>query len=146
MFSGYLYLRQPSWSVEVIKMGSTEDIIKRDGIYRTGELIRGNYISAYECNNHLDTERKLQQHLKKYNIRKGAGIEFYNIVIIELVESGLKTLGIEYKKLTNTEINEIERKCVLDSLKDAGEELPETKVFEYIGKYQPRDYQIKIVK
>ena len=145
MFSGYIYLRQPGWSVKIIKMGSTDNVRKRDSTYRTGELKRGQYISIYNCNNHPDVEKKLHRQLKIYNIREDGGKEYYNPEIKNLLESELKNLCIEYKKLTENEIIEIEQLCKLDSLNESVEEPIETKLSISNETFQPRDYQIEII-
>jgi superfamily II DNA or RNA helicase len=111
--SGYIYVRNhSSYDTEnVYKMGKTNNIPERDSLYATGEIKRGWFEVVFAVPNEKMgiVERLLQYEFRDFNIKYDAGIEFYDRKIITLIEPYLITLGIEYKKLSKQEINDLVR-------------------------------------
>jgi len=110
---GYIYLRHhESYDVDnVYKMGKTNNIPERDGVYITSELKRGNFIDVYEVPiEELDNiDQLLKNEFHKLNVYKGGGTEFYKTKIQSLIEPFINKLGIEYRKLSNQEISDLVR-------------------------------------
>ncbi len=117
---GYIYLRfHNSYLLyNAYKMGKTTNIPDRDNQYSTGEIKRGYFILVFEVPyKQLDIiERLLQNYFKDLNIRFDAGIEFYNIKIIDLIEPYLTKLNIKFRKLSIDEINKLIRRDRLKKL------------------------------
>jgi len=92
-------------------MGKTNNIPERDSLYATGEIKRGWFEVVFAVPNEKMgiVERLLQYEFRDFNIKYDAGIEFYDRKIITLIEPYLITLGIEYKKLSKQEINDLVR-------------------------------------
>ena len=104
---GYIYIRfHPSYE-NACKLGKARNIIERDSQYATGELRRGKFEAVFEIplNDMGDLEILLQREFVDLNIKYDGGIEFYNKQIITLIEPYLIKLGVQYKKLSDSDIN-----------------------------------------
>lgn len=117
--SGYFYIRiHESYTfngISCVKTGICSNFIERDSTYATGEITRGRYVMIYEIQkDDMSVIEKLShKDFEEYNVRHNAGTEFYNIKIIDLIESFFYKLGIlDYKsrKLSNSEIENLKRK------------------------------------
>lgn len=81
---GFIYLRDNNWWLRenVIKMGITTFAKDRNNTYITSEIERGEYICLIEIS--LDKMKLLDKYLKSYfksyNIYKGGGTEFYDVI------------------------------------------------------------------
>lgn len=111
----FIYLRQHEHykQYKVIKLGRTSDIVNRNSTYLTGEYIPGKFILVLQIlnNTSLYVEKQLFKkfkHLKQY--KEGGGIEFFNEKIEYELEPYLKENNILYHKLSEEEINDLERK------------------------------------
>lgn len=110
---GFIYIRtHPNYDAEnACKLGKTNNIPERDTQYATGEIKRGCFNTVFEVpiEKMSIIERLLQYKFRELNIRYNGGTEFYNKQIIILVEPYLQQLGVEYKKLTPHEIDNLTR-------------------------------------
>jgi superfamily II DNA or RNA helicase len=113
LINGYIYIRNHiSYDTyNACKMGKAINIPERDSVYATGEIERGYFEDVYEIPiKKMDiVERLLQYEYHSLNIKYNGGTEFYNKNIIELIEPYLINLGIEYKRLTKQEMNDLVR-------------------------------------
>ena len=114
---GYFYIRTNSyWNSEsenYYKTGITQNIKNRQCPYITTEKTRGKFIKVIEF---LVDKKKLKKYdyliklrFNNLNIRDNGGTEFYNKDIINLIEGFLKSIGVEYKVLTDDEIDKLNR-------------------------------------
>jgi len=112
---GYIYVRLHSaYDIyNACKLGKTKNIPDRDTQYTTGEIKRGKFVLVFEVNlEEMDSiERLLQEEFCEWNIREDGGTEFYDIKIMTLIESCLRTHRKHYKKLSEEEINALVRTC-----------------------------------
>jgi len=112
--TGVIYLRDNKWykNENVIKMGITSSAKDRSNNYITGEVERGEYILVIEIpiEKLIQADKWLKDYFKKYHIDKGGGTEFYDRLIIDLVEPFIKSLEIEYKILSKYEIELLTRR------------------------------------
>ena len=108
---GFIYVRRHASYENTCKLGKSKNIYGRDFQYATGELRRGRFERVYKIPlKKMDIlERLLQNEFKNYNVRYDGGIEFYDIKIIELIELYFQRLNLKYEKLTNIEIDNIEK-------------------------------------
>ena len=157
---GYIYIRTHSSYDEegVCKLGKTNNIPERDIQYATGEIRRGVFKLVFEVSNKktLYIEKKLQQQFCDMNIKYDGGVEFYEKKIIKLIEPKLKELGIEYRKLSRKEIEELIRCNRINQIKEETEEETETEEIDTEDKeteeteekiiYKPRQDQEEIIK
>ena len=114
---GYFYIRTNSyWNSEsenYYKTGITQNIKNRQCPYITTEKTRGKFIKVIEFP--VDKKKlKMYDDLIKLrfnnlNIRDNGGTEFYNKDIINLIEGFLNSIGVEYKVLTDDEIDKLNR-------------------------------------
>jgi hypothetical protein len=144
MCYGYIYVRKHESYENSCKLGKTINIPDRDTQYATGELKRGLFVNVYQISiKKMDIiERLLQYEFKKYHVYYDAGIEFYDIEILNLIEPYFNTLNMEYKKLTMDEIDKLHRlsKIIKTLRKLKFNKIVKTKLF-YV-----RDYQKKIIQ
>jgi len=141
---GYIYIRNHiSYDeYDVYKLGKAMNIIERDGVYATGEVQRGYFVSIYEIpiGKISIIERLLQNEFKKYHFYLNAGTELYRRKIVDLIDPYLKNLNLEYKKLSEIEIGQLERTIrkreFLKKIKPIKREL----------KFIPRNYQLDIIE
>jgi len=137
---GYIYIRN-HYSYEqynACKVGKASNIPERDTQYATGEIVRGWFEAIFQVSlEHLGIiECLIQDEFFNLNIKYDAGTEFYDKKIIGLIEPYLLSIGIEYKKLTKTEIVNLVR-CNRDT------PTPSTKTPKLL--YAPRNYQEEII-
>jgi superfamily II DNA or RNA helicase len=137
---GYIYVRIHESYGHTCKLGSTTDIASRDQQYATSELNRGYFKIVFDIqiNNILIIERLLHSEFKDHNIRYNAGIEFYDIKIIDLIEPLLNTLNVTYKILTDKELRSLKRKTSIYV----------SNVKQFVKSLKticPRDYQLTII-
>jgi superfamily II DNA or RNA helicase len=138
---GYIYIRQHPAYNDACKLGKANNIPDRDSVYVTGESHeRGIFGPVFKVPHPSTIERLLQYEFKQYNIKFGAGTEFYNKKIIPLIEPYLINLKCMYTKLSHEEIYKLTRctrikKIKIQSLLHA---LQITKV--------PRNYQTIIIE
>ncbi len=111
---GYIYIRShPAYDAhDACKMGKTESIPERDSQYATGEIQRGKFGPIFEIpiKNMGIVENILKCKFNKLNIRIDAGTEFFNKKIIMLIEPYMIKLGIQYRRLSEQEIDKLNRK------------------------------------
>lgn len=108
---GYIYIRfHPSYE-NACKLGKASNIIERDSQYATGELRRGKFEAVFEIplNDMGTVERLLQEEFVDLNIKYDGGTEFYDKQIITLIEPYLIKHGIQYKRLSDSNINSMRR-------------------------------------
>jgi len=160
---GYIYVRcrEDFDKYDACKLGKTYNIPDRDSQYATGEIKRGYFESVYEVPIKQVglIERLLQSDFKEYHIKKyDGGIEFFNKIIISLIENKLIYYNIIYKKLTNEEIKNLIRcyriKNILNknniNIKDFIKKLKEIKELKELRDlknylWNERDYQKNII-
>ena len=132
---GYIYVRNhPSYDIDnACKIGKTTNIPERDTQYATGEIKRGHFELVFEVPiEKIDIiEHLIQYEFNELNIKYDAGTEFYNKKILSYIEPYLIKIGIEYKKLSQQEINDLVRCKRIDEQKVS---------------YIPRNDQINIIK
>ena len=106
---GSIYIRVNDWykTENVVKMGISKEVISRNSSYITGELIRGEciYVIEVPLKNLKTLDGELKNHFKEYQVYKGGGTEFYDKCIVELIEPYLKQLNVEYKVLSEEELD-----------------------------------------
>jgi hypothetical protein len=111
--TGYIYIRyhESYDKYEACKLGKTQNIPDRDNTYVTGEILRGYFEAVFEVpiENMGNIEHLLQNEFRELNIKIDGATEFYNKKIITLVEPYLIKHGVQYKKLTKQEINDLVR-------------------------------------
>lgn len=107
----YIYIRTHESYGNTCKLGKTHNIPERDNQYATGEIKCGYFTSVYLVNdNEVNLiERLLQKKFIKYNIRYDGGTEFYDTIIIDLIELYFIDKEIQYTKLTTQEIEDLKR-------------------------------------
>lgn len=149
---GYIYIRNHfSYNIDnVYKLGKTINIPERDTLYATGEVKRGYFETVFEVPfKQLNIiERLLQYELKEYNIKYDAGTEFYDTIIINFIEPFFMKMNIQYKKLTNEEINNLLRIYII---KNIFKKINKKNLIHYLKSfhkkiiYKPRQEQLEII-
>jgi predicted helicase len=159
----FIYVRSSKlWNtVNVYKMGITDNIIDRESTYITYELERGEYLKIFKCKNidRLLLDDLITDKFEYLNIYNDAGTELYNKKILEEIEPFLDSQGIEYEILKQHEINSLERKIrekhksVLDKQKKDRCDRRLIRVMEQVSLkhrknilYTPRDDQNIIIE
>lgn len=145
---GYIYIRQHESYLpyNACKLGKTTNIPERDIQYATGEIKRGIFSDVWVVpKKHTNCiENLLHYQFNKYNIKIDAGIEYYDKIVINMIDPYLSSLSIEYKKLSTEQINELvkpnRKKIILKRLKDELLRLATQR-----NKYNKRDYQENII-
>lgn len=143
----YIYIRcHPAYDVyNACKLGKTSSIPERDSLYKTGEIVRGEFKLVFKV---ADVEAELKKHFRNLNIRRNAGTEFFDKKIMDLIEPWLIANGHEYeiveaadmirkaklKKIIENMINRIHTK-VLETFESLPPPLP----------LLPRSYQNEII-
>jgi predicted helicase len=107
----YIYIRNhPSYDqYNVYKLGKTQDIIKRNDTYITGEFIEGNFILVIKVNTNDKVEDILQDNFIELNIRNTGGIEFYDRIIETLILPYLDSIGVIYEIITDEMLKALKR-------------------------------------
>lgn len=141
---GYIYIRNHNSydEYDVYKLGKAMNIIERDGVYATGEVQRGYFVSIYEIpiGKISIIERLLQNEFKKYHFYLNAGTELYRRKIVDLIDPYLRNLNLEYKKLSEIEIGQLERTIRKREL------MKKIKLIKKELKFIPRNYQLDIIE
>ena len=105
----FIYLRSHKAYDEyrVYKLGRTQNIPKRDDVYKTGEVERGQMIMVFEVSSGEvnKIERELQEEFCNMNVIIDGGREFYMKKIAVLIEPYFQTNGIKYRILEKKEID-----------------------------------------
>ena len=106
--SGYIYVRSNELCdiYDCYKLGRTQNIPEREANYITSEINRGHFKYVYEIYNYSDEkcERMLFTELKRFNLYKNAGTEFYKTDAVNYIEPLFNKENIKYKKLSPEEI------------------------------------------
>ena len=111
--SGFIYARMNELCDihDCYKLGTTRNIPDREANYITGEINRGSFKYVYEiqgfCNEKC--EQMLFQELKRFNLYKNAGTEFYRKDVVKHIEPFFNKHNIKYKKLSAIEIANLVR-------------------------------------
>ena len=111
--SGFIYARMNELCDmhDCYKLGTTRNIPDREANYITGEINRGSFKYVYEiqgfCNEKC--EQMLFQELKRFNLYKNAGTEFYRKDAVKYIEPFFNKYNIKYKKLSTIEIANLVR-------------------------------------
>ena len=111
--SGFIYARMNELCDihDCYKLGTTRNIPDREANYITGEINRGSFKYVYEiqgfCNEKC--EQMLFQELKRFNLYKNAGTEFYRKDVVKYIEPFFNKHNIKYKKLSAIEIAKLVR-------------------------------------
>jgi superfamily II DNA or RNA helicase len=111
--SGFIYARMNELCDmhDCYKLGTTRNIPDREANYITGEINRGSFKYVYEiqgfCNEKC--EQMLFQELKRFNLYKNAGTEFYRKDAVKYIEPFFNKHYIKYKKLSAIEIANLVR-------------------------------------
>lgn len=154
---GYIYIRQNEyWDLyHAFKLGKTTSIPDREQTYITSEIKRGNYIIIIEIDLIIldDIEKQLQIYFNKLklSVKFNAGTEFYKKEIIDFIIPYFDNNNIEYKILSENEINKLIRKIknndniTIDlNMKNIEEKFENVKLNNDI--YIPRNYQEIIIR
>ena len=109
----YIYVRTHSSYDELnaYKLGKADNIPDRDTQYATSEIKRGRFIAVYEVTferAHF-IEYLLQEEFQAFHIYDDGGTEFYDKIIITLIEPYFLKRNIQYRTLTIEEINVLVR-------------------------------------
>ena len=115
MAYSYLYVRRhPSYDlVNACKLGKADNIPDRESTYLTGEVKRGQFVLVLELpkDKAAIIEKMLQNYFAAlgYHVRYDGGTEFYNIDIIPLIVPYMENLAINFRILSDSEINKLTR-------------------------------------
>lgn len=156
--NGYIYIRNHLYYDidNVCKIGKTHNIPERDTQYATGEFKRGYFKDVYEVlfEDMGIIEKLIQMEFNNLNVKFNGGKEFYNKIIIDLIEPYLLSLNIIYRKLTQQEISDLIR-CHREKQEkqDKKEILTKSSLIELLQSkrnnkeyiWNERDYQTNII-
>ena len=118
--AGTIYIRDNQWfhQIGVYKLGKATSAKDRSSTYLTSEPIPGYYIMVVEVGDNMDTvDTLMKQYFKKYQKYFGGGTEYYDRCIEQLLVPFIQSLGIPYRVLSKTEIDNMER-TVRESIKE----------------------------
>lgn len=136
----YIYIRRHENydKYNVCKLGQTTNIPNRNSHYNTSEYIPGKFIAVYRIttNSSSKIETLLQRRFEEFHRLGGGGIEYYDIQIIDLIETHLNEL-CEYEKLSENDINDLIR-----TPRDKAIKIPSNSV----TKYKPNELQEEVLK
>lgn len=113
---GYIYVRthESYDKFNAYKLGKTDNIPNRDSNYTTSEIVKGKFIIVIEVDYDFldDIESKLKNYfiLLEYHIYHNGGTEFFKKEIQDKIIPFLNSNHINYKLLSENEINELIRK------------------------------------
>ena len=113
---GYIYVRSHDSydKFNAYKLGKTDSIPDRESNYITCEIVKGKFIVVVEIDYDFldDIEIKLKNYftLLGYHIYHNGGTEFFKQEIKDEIVPFLKSNKIQYKLLTDVEIDELVRK------------------------------------
>jgi superfamily II DNA or RNA helicase len=107
----YIYVRHHQAYDGAKKIGKTMSIPDRDSQYATGELRRGIFEAVFlvraDCVDKI--EKMIQREFAHLNIYYDSGTEFFDAAVVDMIEPYFVSEGIEYKKLTTQEIDDLVR-------------------------------------
>ena len=113
-YLGYLYIREhESYNVhEACKFGQCENIPNRESLYKTSEILRGNFTLVIAVNKEIliQLENELKNYFSKMKVYINAGTEFFKKDIISLIKPYLLKRNISYRVLSKDEIDNLCRK------------------------------------
>lgn len=136
----YIYIRRHENydKYNVCKLGQTTNIPNRNSHYNTSEYIPGKFIAVYRITTNTSSkiETLLQRRFEEFHRLGGGGIEYYDIQIIDLIETHLNEL-CEYEKLSEDDINDLIRTPREKDIK-----IPSNSV----TKYKPNELQEEVLK
>ena len=136
----YIYIRRHENydKYNVCKLGQTTNIPNRNSHYNTSEYIPGKFIAVYRITTNTSSkiETLLQRRFEEFHRLGGGGIEYYDIQIIDLIETHLNEL-CEYEKLSEDDINDLIR-----TPRDKAIKIPSNSV----TKYKPNELQEEVLK
>lgn len=113
---GYIYVRthESYDKFNAYKLGKTDNIPNRESSYITCEIVKGQFIIVIEVEYEFldDIESKLKNYftLLDYHIYHNGGTEFFKKEIHDKIIPFLNSNHINYKLLSENEINELIRK------------------------------------
>lgn len=145
----YLYIRDNEYfrSKNILKIGITTSLLNRNDQYITYEHERGEFIFIIEIP--LDKmsmiDKLLKNYLVEYRNYVGAGTEFYDRNVIELIEPWFQLTNINYKILTKSEIDELNRNERIRILKNIIKNHLEKRKKYKQKKHRPNQYQQEIL-
>ena len=109
---GTIYIRDNQWfsQLGLYKLGKATSAKDRGSTYLTSEPIPGNYVMVIEVGDKMNIVDKLMKnYFKAYQKYFGGGTEYYDRCVEQLLEPFIKSLNIEYRVLSKTEIDTMER-------------------------------------
>jgi superfamily II DNA or RNA helicase len=144
----YIYIRcHYAYDVyNACKLGKTLNIIERDSTYATGEIVRGEFKLVFKV---VDVEAELKKHFRDLNINHGAGTEFFDKKIINLIEPWLIANGHEYEIVDAADM--IRKAIILQKIIIKANKKILTKIIEAFDSLppplplMPRPYQYEII-
>ena len=134
IYDNFIYIREHKnyyYDKKILcKLGKTKNLKERDAVYITSEIERGKFTNVFHIfNENLDKiEKNLQDNFSSLNFYRNGGKEFFEIEIIDLIESYFIEMGVRFHKLTDDEIDRLIWKKKNN-----------------FNKIKPRDYQIEII-
>ncbi len=146
----YLYIRDNEWykQYNVYKIGITTSIKDRDNTYITGEIVRGTFIKIYEFIDKNEQQLKIidgdfKKYFKEYNIYKNSGTEFYDTIIINLIDDYLLKNNIKFKLINEDDLKRITKEKTINEYPILNQLILHQ---EYnLSNNELRDYQIDII-
>lgn len=145
----YLYVRDNEYyrSKNILKIGITTSIPNRNDQYITYEHERGKFIFIIEIpfdQMHM-IDKLLKNYLSPYQNYIDAGTEFYDRNVLDLIESWFQLININYKILTNSEIDELNRNERIRILKNTLKNILEKNRKYRQKKHRPNQHQQEIL-
>lgn len=115
---GYIYIRSNEWfqTKQLVKLGETENVNDRNSTYITGEPISGTFVKIYQVYGSKSVESKLKRYFANYNYKGNGGIEFFQDCIVDLIETAMDELEIEYEQVSIEDTPESTRSLSTPSL------------------------------
>ncbi len=143
--NGYIYIRtnESYDKYNAYKLGKASNIKDRENAYITGDIKRGKYILIIELSKGKENiiEKYLEYKFKSdgLHVYYNGGTEFYNKKIIDLIIPYLNELNLEYRILTDNEINSLNRTNRLNKISAKN-------ILQYVkNNIFPKEHQISIL-
>jgi hypothetical protein len=142
---GYIYIRNHLSYENCVKLGVCINIYETDDIYSSRELIKGYYVKIYEVEVKNEKTMKyienyLNISLKTHNIKYDGGDRFFDKIIINEIEDKIKSIYIKYKKLSDDEVNNINKK---NNLKAIFNKINKKRLIEYLKQQNKQKFTKK---